>query len=119
MAPAHPSPQPAASANQIPTLPSTTSDRRSASYNPPVDDDENTPGGDLSPKPLAGANIDMQIREYHNSIKATLTALLNDERVRQNPGGSKCVQTGLLETERDLRKEKRKSLSTRPPEEKL
>ncbi|KAL5684655.1 hypothetical protein EMGR_005540 [Emarellia grisea] len=115
MVPLHPSPQPAASANQLPTLHSATADRRSASYTSPANDHESSPAKYVSPR----SNIDIQIREYHNSIKATLTALLNDQRVRKNPDGSKCVQSFLLEAERNLRKEKRKSIGSRPPDEKL
>ncbi|GFF37770.1 hypothetical protein IFM58399_05008 [Aspergillus lentulus] len=115
MVPLHPSPQPAASANQLPTLHSAVADRRSASYTSPANDDDSPPPKYVSP----GSNIDIQIREYHNSIKATLTALLNDQRVRKNPDGNKCVQSFLLEAERNLRKEKRKSIGSRPPDEKL
>ncbi|GIC92480.1 uncharacterized protein Aud_008946 [Aspergillus udagawae] len=116
MVPLHPSPQPAASANQLPTLHSAIADKRSASYTSPANDHDSSPVKYVSP----GSNIDIQIREYHNSIKATLTALLNDQRVRKNPDGSKCVQSFLLEAERNLRKEKRKSIGSRPPpDEKL
>ncbi|RHZ54867.1 uncharacterized protein CDV56_107714 [Aspergillus thermomutatus] len=115
MVPVPPSPQPAASANQLPTIHSAIADKRPASYTSPADDHESAAAKHVSP----GSNTDIQIREYHNSIKATLTALLNDERVRKDPGGSKCVQSFLLEAERNLRKEKRKSIGTRPPDQKL
>ncbi|KAF7131231.1 hypothetical protein CNMCM5793_004281 [Aspergillus hiratsukae] len=115
MVPLHPSPQPAASANQLPTIHSAIADKRSASYTSPANDHESSTPKYISP----GSNIDVQIREYHNSIKATLTALLNDQRVRKNPDGSKCVQSFLLEAERNLRKEKRKSIGSRPNDEKL
>ncbi|PKX90182.1 uncharacterized protein P174DRAFT_496652 [Aspergillus novofumigatus IBT 16806] len=117
MVPLHPSPQPAASANQLPTLHSAIADRRSASYTSQANDHDHdsSPAKYVSP----GSNIDIQIREYHNSIKATLTALLNDQRVRKNPDRSKCIQSYLLEAERNLRREKRKSIGSRPPDQKL
>lgn len=53
-----------------------------------------------------------QIRDYHHQIKATLTNILNDDRVKHDPSGSRCVQKILLENEQDMRKQRRHSLGT-------
>jgi hypothetical protein len=55
-----------------------------------------------------------KIRDYHYQIKATLTNILNDDRVKHNPSGSRCVQKVLLENEHDLRKQRRHSLGASP-----
>ncbi|OQD67976.1 hypothetical protein PENPOL_c003G07796 [Penicillium polonicum] len=54
-----------------------------------------------------------QIRDYHHQVKATLTNILNDDRVKHDPSGSRCVQKILLENEQDMRKQRRHSLNTR------
>lgn len=60
------------------------------------------------------ASNDTQLRDYHQQVKATLTNILNDDRVKHNPNGSRCVQAILLENEHDMRRQRRESLSTRP-----
>jgi hypothetical protein len=58
------------------------------------------------------SDTDQQLRDYHHQLKATLTDILNDDRVKHNPNGSRCVQKVLLETEQDMRKRRKASLST-------
>ncbi|CDM27763.1 hypothetical protein DTO013E5_8802 [Penicillium roqueforti] len=53
-----------------------------------------------------------QIRDYQCQVKATLTNILNDERVKHDPSGSRYVQERLLENEQDMRKQRRHSLET-------
>ncbi|KAJ5171488.1 uncharacterized protein N7500_004271 [Penicillium coprophilum] len=55
-----------------------------------------------------------KLRDYHHQIKATLTNMLNDDRMKHNPSGSRCVQKVLLENEKDMRKQRRHSLSACP-----
>ncbi|KAK4867597.1 hypothetical protein LT330_001107 [Penicillium expansum] len=52
-----------------------------------------------------------QIRDYHHQVKATLTNILNDDRVKHDPRGTRCVQKILLENEQDMREQRRHSLS--------
>ncbi|KGO77054.1 hypothetical protein PITC_005790 [Penicillium italicum] len=52
-----------------------------------------------------------QIRDYHLQVKATLTNILNDDRVKHDPSGTRCVQKILLENEQDMRKQRRHSLA--------
>ena len=53
-----------------------------------------------------------QIRDYQCQVKATLTNILNDDRVKHDPSGSRYVQERLLENEQDMRKQRRHSLGT-------
>jgi hypothetical protein len=56
--------------------------------------------------------MNKELRDYHHQVKATLTNILNDDRVKHNPNGSRCVQKILLENEQDMRKQRKESLST-------
>ena len=80
------------STTQIPATTSTPSLERASSYSTPTD----TPD-------------EAHKRESDHQVKATLTELLNDARVRSNPHGSRRVQNALMETERELRKQRRRS----------
>lgn len=80
------------STTHIPTTTSTSSLERASSYSTPTD----TPG-------------EAHERESEHQVKATLTELLNDARVRSNPHGSRRVQNALMDTERELRKQRRRS----------
>jgi hypothetical protein len=51
-----------------------------------------------------------ETRDYHYQVKATLTNILNDDRVKHDPSGSRCLQRILLENEQDMRKQRRHSL---------
>lgn len=80
------------STTDIPIANPTSSLERSSSYSTPTD----TPD-------------EAHERESDHQVKATLTELLNDARVRSNPHGSRRVQNALMETERELRKQRRRS----------
>ncbi|KAI9373400.1 hypothetical protein BJX61DRAFT_541755 [Aspergillus egyptiacus] len=111
---------PAASSNQVPTISTLHNPhiKRSVSYNPtsPVDDsnsednDNNTntpnspPHGAQSP---TGNKIDQA--GCDQMLKASLTGILNSGQVMSDARGRK-VQDLLLQTERDYRRERRKSL---------
>ncbi|BCR90138.1 uncharacterized protein ACHE_60024S [Aspergillus chevalieri] len=90
--------QPLTSSNNIPTLRSTPSLERSSSYDSPVD---NSP-----------SEINNQ-REPDYQVKATLTELLNDARVKSSTNGSRRVQNALMETEQELRQQRRQSTHSR------
>jgi hypothetical protein len=61
-------------------------------------------------------NANDQVLDCQHQIKATLTDILNDDRVKHNPDGSRCVQKILLENEHDMRKQRRHSLNHCPAE---
>lgn len=48
-------------------------------------------------------------RESENQVKATLTGLLNDRRVKSSPDNSRRVQEALIRTEQELREQRRRS----------
>ncbi|KAJ5608085.1 hypothetical protein N7537_004704 [Penicillium hordei] len=100
--------RPAATSTELPTLNSTPSITRSiTSYPMPCQKDPLVPSfGNAT-----DATYD-QIRDHHHQVKATLTNILNDDRVKHNPSGSRCVQRILLENEQDMRKQRRHSLNT-------
>ncbi|KAJ5931657.1 hypothetical protein N7516_006146 [Penicillium verrucosum] len=99
---------PAATSTDLPTLNSTPSIARLiTSYSLPHQIDPLVSG--------FGNTTDAtnnQIRDYHHQVKATLTNILNDDRVKHDPCGSRCVQKILLENEQDMRKQRRHSLNT-------
>lgn len=90
--------QPLTSSNNIPTLRSTPSLERSSSYENPT---ENSPS-DVSNQ-----------REPDYQVKATLTGFLNDTRVKSSTNGSRRVQNALMETEQELRQQRRRSKHNR------
>ncbi|KAJ5143694.1 uncharacterized protein N7515_002481 [Penicillium bovifimosum] len=63
-------------------------------------------------QPADSGNADDQVLECQHQIKATLTDILNDDRVKHNPDGSRCVQKALLDNEHDMRKQRRHSLNS-------
>ncbi|OQE91959.1 hypothetical protein PENNAL_c0008G10284 [Penicillium nalgiovense] len=99
---------PAASSTELPTLRSTPPITRSiSSYSMPCRSDPL-----LSSFENTTDVANDQIRDYHYQVKATLTNILNDDRVKHNPSGSRCLQNILLENEKDMRKQRRHSLGT-------
>ncbi|KAJ5787118.1 hypothetical protein N7457_002108 [Penicillium paradoxum] len=96
---------PAVTSTELPTLHSPPSLSRSiTSYSLPCKKD--------SLQSSTGESINDQVRDYHHQVKATLTNILNDDRVKHNPDGTRCVQKILLENEQVMRKQRRHSLST-------
>ncbi|OJJ78582.1 uncharacterized protein ASPGLDRAFT_93867, partial [Aspergillus glaucus CBS 516.65] len=89
---------PLTSSNNIPTLRSTPSLERSSSYENPV----SNPPSEVSNQ-----------REPEYQVKATLTELLNDTRVKSSTNGSRRVQNALMETEQELRQQRRQSTHSR------
>lgn len=100
--------RPAATSTELSTLNSTPYITRSiTSHSTPHQKDPLVPGfGDSTDA------ISDQTRDQCHQVKATLTNILNDDRVKHNPSGSRCVQNILLENEQDMRKQRRHSLNT-------
>lgn len=90
--------QPLTSSNNIPTLRSPPSLERSSSYENPADN---------SPSEVSNQ------REPEYQVKATLTGFLNDTRVKSSTNGSRRVQNALMETEQELRQQRRQSTHSR------
>ncbi|CAI7611300.1 unnamed protein product [Penicillium discolor] len=98
----------AATSTKLPTLNSTPSITRSiTSYSMPRQKDPL-----VSSFGNATDATNDQIRDYHHQVKATLTNILNDDRVKHDPSGTRCVQEILLENEQNMRKQRRDSLNT-------
>lgn len=85
--------EPSASSTEVPTVNSTQTLERSSSHPDPADD--------------VPENYDRRESDYQ--VKATLTDLLNDGRVKSSPHSSRRVQNALMDTERELRKHRRQS----------
>ncbi|KAJ5502321.1 hypothetical protein N7463_005195 [Penicillium fimorum] len=101
---------PAATSTELPTLHRSPSLKRSlTSYSIPRQKDPL-----VSSFGNATDASNDQLRDYHHQVKATLTNILNDDRMKHNPSGSRCVQKILLENEQDMRKQRRHSLSACP-----
>ncbi|KAJ5214255.1 hypothetical protein N7449_001424 [Penicillium cf. viridicatum] len=78
--------RPAATSTELPTLnPTPFITRSTTSYSIPRQKDPLV----LSFGDATDATND-QIRDHHQ-VKATLTNILNDDRVKHNPSGSRCV----------------------------
>lgn len=82
-----------ASSTEIPTINFTQTLERSSSHPDPADD--------------APEQYDRRESDYQ--VKATLTDVLNDGRVKSSPHSSRRVQNVLMDTERELRKHRRQS----------
>ncbi|KAJ5194063.1 hypothetical protein N7491_001399 [Penicillium cf. griseofulvum] len=97
----------AATSTELPAIHRTPSiPRSSTSYSTP---------GEKDPAVSSSGNAtNDDISDYHHQVKATLTNILNDDRVKHNPSGSRCVQNILLDNEQDMRKQRRRSLSACP-----
>jgi len=94
--------QEAVSSNEVPTLGSSISVKRSASY--PESDPE------ASHKPTTTKDVNGQNENYQQQVKAASTELLNDDRVRSASKARRSLQNVLMETERRLREQRRDSL---------
>ncbi|KAJ5474479.1 hypothetical protein N7475_004045 [Penicillium sp. IBT 31633x] len=96
---------PAATSAKLPTIKSAPSIARSiTSYSTPCEKDPTISG--------FGNATEDEILDHQHQVKATLTNILNDDRVKHNPDGTRCVQKILLENEKDMREQRRHSLST-------
>ncbi|KAF7590994.1 hypothetical protein BBP40_002188 [Aspergillus hancockii] len=100
-------PQPAASTNLLPTIHSTPTIRRSVTSTTGVGHDE--PVSRLSHH---AKEPSQEAINYSLQMKTALTELLNDGRVKGSTHGSRCLQNILMQTEREMRNERRKSLNT-------
>ncbi|EED12807.1 conserved hypothetical protein [Talaromyces stipitatus ATCC 10500] len=104
---------PAASTTQVPTVNTVHSFKRLLSYSDklPVEDQS------ANPKTLpAAVKPDKNEQDHRNSenmVKAALTELLNDEDVKNNPDSNKSVQNLLMKTEKEWRRQRRKSAHER------
>jgi hypothetical protein len=100
-------PLPALSANKVPTIQSlrTNNTKRSVSYNVDAPNSDSTP--EEKKQSPAGEKVDQT--RCDNMLKASLTGLLNAGEVKSDARGRK-VQNLLMETQRDLRKQRRESL---------
>jgi hypothetical protein len=97
---------PAATSTKVPTLRLAPSIKRSTTLYPRLDESRESESDSIT------SATDAQLRDYHYQVKATLTNILNDDRVKHNPNGSRCVQKILLENEHDMRKQRKETLST-------
>ncbi|KAJ5542449.1 hypothetical protein N7461_008452 [Penicillium sp. DV-2018c] len=105
---ARPENKPAATAIKLPTLKNTVQTTPSLHRS---NTSNNIPQQKEAPPANYCTDADEQARACQHQIKATLTDILNDDRVRHNPDGSRNVQKILLENEHEIRKQRRHSLS--------
>ncbi|KAI2864782.1 hypothetical protein CBS63078_5529 [Aspergillus niger] len=99
---------PVASADKVPTIHTIQPMKRSTSYSPTQESDEEYKQHvkkDSASSTVACGN--------DHKVKAALTELLNDDGVKCNARGSRSVQNLLMDTEKALRKQRRESLSGR------
>ncbi|KAJ5283286.1 hypothetical protein N7505_001266 [Penicillium chrysogenum] len=98
--------QPAASTDRVPTIRSTITAPRSSSYPPPTDENNET---------LGPSNISNKFNEqnlaYDREVKTASTELLNDVRVESTSTSGGRLLRILMETEQDMRKQRRKRLN--------
>ncbi|RAO70702.1 uncharacterized protein BHQ10_006714 [Talaromyces amestolkiae] len=108
---------PAASTTQVPTVGTVHSFKRLLSYS----DNLSINGQTANPEALSAAVTSDKKEEGHrnseNMVKAALTELLNDEDVKNNPAGNKSVQNLLMKTEKEWRKQRRKTVHERDPDQ--
>lgn len=108
---------PAASTTQVPTVSTVHSVKRLLSYSDKLSVDGQTANPEALP---AAVKLDKKEEDHRNSanmVKAALTELLNDEDVKNNPAGNKSVQNLLMKTEKEWRKQRRKSVHERGPDQ--
>ncbi|KAJ5946420.1 hypothetical protein N7454_003259 [Penicillium verhagenii] len=97
--------QEAASTNEVPTLGSTVSISRSASY--PAPDHE------VSHKIIIAEGGERQNKRYRQQLKTALIELLNEERVGSRSKARRSLQNVLMDIEQRLREQRRHSLQHR------
>ncbi|KAL4738941.1 hypothetical protein BDV11DRAFT_188744 [Aspergillus similis] len=102
-------PQPSASTNQVPTVGSLKSFKRSVSYNIHSSTPEEDAQGHAHAASATGWKLDEA--GCNQMMKASLTGLLNCQEVKSG-ARERTVQNMLLNTERDLRRARRASLKT-------
>ncbi|OGM46147.1 hypothetical protein ABOM_004933 [Aspergillus bombycis] len=99
---------PAASTNCVPTLRSNPVIKRSSSSATAGMHDQT---GSVSTVQVQEPN--KQALAYSLHMKNALTELLNDVRAKGNDQGRHCLQNILMENEREVRENRRKSINTR------
>lgn len=104
---------PAASTNQVPTISTVHSFKRLSSYSDKTLVDARTLDLETLPAAIKSDRKEEDHRNSENLVKAALTELLNDEDVKKNPAGNKSVQNLLMKTEKEWRKQRRKSVHER------
>lgn len=108
---------PAASTTQVPTVSTVHNFKRFLSYSDKV----STDGQTANPEALSAAvKLDKKEEDHRNSenmVKAALTELLNDQNVKNNPAGNKSVQNLLMKTEKEWRKQRRKTVHECGPDQ--
>ncbi|GKZ18184.1 hypothetical protein AbraIFM66951_000357 [Aspergillus brasiliensis] len=100
---------PVASADKVPTIHTVHPMKRSTSYSPTQESDDDQHKQHIK-KDSASSTVACG---NDHKVKAALTELLNDDGVRSNARGSRSVQNLLMDTEKALRKQRRESLSGR------
>lgn len=104
---------PAASTTQVPTVSTVHTLGRLLSYSDNSSVDEPTANSDALQDAVKSDRKDGDHRNSENRVKAALTELLNDEDVKNNPAGNKSVQNLLMKTEKEWRRQRRKSVHER------
>lgn len=108
---------PAASTTQVPTVSTVHSVKRLLSYSDKLSVDGHTANPEALPAAVKLEKKEEDHRNSENMVKAALTELLNDEDVKNNPAGNKSVQNLLMKTEKEWRKQRRKSVHERGPDQ--
>ncbi|KAL4972267.1 hypothetical protein BDW66DRAFT_144583 [Aspergillus desertorum] len=102
-------PQPSASTNQVPTVGSLRSFKRSVSYHISLSNPEEHGPERVHANSPAGRKLDEA--GCNQMMKASLTGLLNCQEVK-NEARERTVQNMLMSTERDIRRARRAILKT-------
>lgn len=108
---------PVASATQVPTVSTVHNVKRLLSYSDKLSADGQTANPGALPAAVKLEKKEEDHRNSENMVKAALTELLNDEDVKNNPAGNKSVQNLLMKTEKEWRKQRRKSVHERGPDQ--
>lgn len=93
-----------ASANKVPTIRPSVSISRSCSYHP------STGGSNANLEPSDKIKSNEQNLHYDRQVKTATTELLNDVRVESTPQRGRHLLNILMETEQDMRKQRRERL---------
>jgi hypothetical protein len=108
---------PAASTTQVPTMSTVHSVKRCLSYSDKLSVEEQAANPEALTAAVKSDKKEEDRRSSENMIKAALTELLNDQDIKNNPEGNKCVQNLLMKTEKERRKQRRKSVHERGPDQ--
>lgn len=108
---------PAASTTQVPTISTVHSVKRFLSYSDKLSVEDQAANPEALPATVKSDKKEEDRRNSENMVKAALTELLNDQDVKNNPEGNKSVQNLLMKTEKERRKQRRKSVHERRPDQ--